>query len=121
MLDIIKQEDLEGIVIHQKYNNFKKSLKNLGENLNSSNQDKKSYSFGMHMNGTLNEEDNQTHYQSQHDCRKWEKYQHLKVIHLLAEIAWDTSLSYFDRNKNNAWCMKFIFWSFIVHQELRRQ
>ena len=74
----------------------------------------------MHSIDALNEKDNQTHYQSQHDCKKWEKYQHLKVIHLLAEIAWDASLSYFDQNKNNAWCMKFIFWSFIVHLELPR-
>ena len=53
----------------------------------------------MHRNGTLNEENDQTHYQSQQDRKKWEKYQNLKVIHLLAEIAWDASLSYFDRNK----------------------
>ena len=70
----------------------------------------------MHRNGTLNEEDNQTHYQSQHDCRKkWEKYQHLKVIHLLAEIAWDASLSYFDQNKNNAWCMVHEVYILVIH------
>ena len=74
----------------------------------------------MHSIDELNEELNQTHYQSQQNRKKWEKYQHLNVIHLLAEIAWDASLSYFDQNKNNAWCMKFIFWSFIVHQELPR-
>ena len=106
-------EKLKQIVTHQKYKNFKKSLQNLGENLNPSNQDENTYSFGMHSIDELNEELNQTHHQSQHDRKKWEKYQHLKVIHLLAEIAWDASLSYFDqnKNKNNAWCMKFIFWS----------
>ena len=77
-------EKLKHIVTHQKYNQFKKSLQNLGENSNPSNQDENVYSFGMHKNGTLNEEDDQTHYQSQHDRKKWEKYQHLKVIHLLA-------------------------------------
>ena len=25
-----------------------------------------------------------------------------------------------DQNKNNSWCMKFIFWSFIVHLGLPR-
>ena len=80
-------EKLERIVSHQKYTTFKKSLQNLGENLNSPNQDETSFSFGMRRNGTLNEEDNQTHYQSQQNSKKWEKYQHLKVIHLLAEIA----------------------------------
>ena len=34
---------------------------------------------------------------------------------------WDATLSYFDRNQNNTWCMKFIFCSFIVHQKLPRQ
>ena len=111
-------EKLKRFVSHQKYNHFKKSLQNLGEDSNSLNEDENAYSFGMHSIDALNEDDNQTHYQSQHDCKKWDKYQHLKVIHLLAEIAWDASLSYFDRNKNNAWCMNIIFWSFIVHQEL---
>ena len=49
-------EDLEVIVTHQKYNHFKKSLHNLGENLNSSNQDENVYSFGMHSIDELNEE-----------------------------------------------------------------
>ena len=54
-------EKLKHIVSHQKYNDFKKSLQNLGENLNPLNQDEKSFSFGMRRNGTLNEEANQTH------------------------------------------------------------
>ena len=41
-------EELKRFVSHQKYNYFKKSLKNLGENLNSSNQNENAYSFGMH-------------------------------------------------------------------------
>ena len=41
-------QDLEVIVTHQKYNNFKKSLQNIGENLNSSNQDENAYYSGMH-------------------------------------------------------------------------
>ena len=55
-------ETLKRIVTHQKYNHFIKSLQNLGENLNSSNQDKNVYSFGMRRNGTLDKEFNQTHY-----------------------------------------------------------
>ena len=49
---------LKRIVTNQKYNHFKKSLQNLGENSNSSNQDEKAFSFGMRRNGTLNEEVN---------------------------------------------------------------
>ena len=51
-------EDLKVIVNHQKYNNFKKSLQNLGESLNSPNQDENACSFGIHSIGALNEEDN---------------------------------------------------------------
>ena len=57
-------EKLKRFVSHQKYNNFKKLLRNLGENLNSSNQDENACSFGMHSIDELSEELNQTHYQS---------------------------------------------------------
>ena len=48
-------EKLKDIVTHQKYNNFKKSLQNIGENLNSPNQDESAYSFEMHRIDALNE------------------------------------------------------------------
>ena len=62
-------EDLKVIVSHRKYNHSKKSLQNIGENLKFSNQDENAYSFGMHSIGALNEEVNQTHYQSQQELK----------------------------------------------------
>ena len=77
--------------------------------------------YGMHSIGTVNEENNQSNYQPQYDGIKWDKYQHLKVIYIILEITWDASLSFFMQNGQNLWCMKVIFWSFIVHQKLPRQ